>query len=60
MAGLLITSILSLGMLTAIWLLLVPRPSRRAVRPQVEAPESGLTADDRRRLYEQLGIDPKS
>ncbi|NNM78330.1 hypothetical protein HJG53_15665 [Sphingomonas sp. ID1715] len=56
MAGILITLVLSMGMLAAIWLLLRPRRNRR---PDAALPNQ-LSAEERRRLYKSLGLDPQA
>jgi hypothetical protein len=55
MAGITITLVLAMGMLGAIWLLL--KPKRRALPDSSRLPGQ-LSAAERRRLYQRLGIDP--
>ena len=59
MAGILITLVLSLGMLTAIWLLLAPRRPRLRDRQPQSLPGQ-LSAHERQHLYNCLGLDPEA
>ena len=58
MAGVLITLVLSIGMLASIWLLLAPRRPRLKYDPRPHATAGQLSAEDRHRLYQRLGLDP--
>ena len=58
MAGIAITLILAVGMLGAIWLLLAPRGRKHNRKPQRTVLPGQLSAAERRRLYQRLGIDP--
>jgi hypothetical protein len=58
MAGILITMALSVGMLTAIWLLLAPRRPRLKHSPRDSHLPGQLSVEDRERLYRRLGLDP--
>ena len=58
MAGILITLVLSMGMLAAIWLLLAPRRPRLKHTPQAHQFPGHLSTEERQRLYERLGLDP--
>lgn len=59
MAGILITLALSMGMMTAIWLLLAPRRPRLPHARTPTRPMGELSADERHRLYQRLGLDPE-
>ena len=58
MAGIIITLVLSIGMLAAIWLLLAPRRPRLKHRRHAQDLPGHLSAAERQRLYARLGLDP--
>jgi hypothetical protein len=58
MASILITLALSMGMLSAIWLLLAPRRPRLKHGAEVQHLPGHLSVAERERLYRRLGLDP--
>jgi hypothetical protein len=57
MAGIVIALALSVLMMGAIWMLLKPR---RKVEVEMQRLPGQLSAAERRRLYQRLGIDPSA
>lgn len=55
MSGLAVALLLALGMATMIWITLAGRRSRLRVEPRLPG---HLSAAERRRLYQRLGLDP--